>query len=291
MKNGNDNPRPGKHELVVALGQQMYRIERPFGRFDARGALVSDVACDSRGHVFVLLRSDPLVDAPSDPVIELDPEGTMVGSFGTGEVADAHMMCFDRHDRLFVVDRDLHQIVGFDRSGRVVARIGERGRPGSPFMHPSALAFAPDGSFYVADGYAACRVHRFSPDGALLCSWGERGDGPGQFTTPHGIWVLADGRVLVADRENDRVQTFSPTGEPLDAWRHLPRSMDIWSDAAGRIYVTDQAPRLTRFDESGNVTGCCRPVLNAGHGISGDTKGHLYLAEVSPSRITRMVPL
>lgn len=281
----------GKPELIVALGRDAFRVERPFGRFNAGGALVSDVACDSRGHVFVLLRSDPMVDAPADPVVELDPEGNMVGSFGAGEVSDAHMMAFDRQDRLFVVDRDSHQIVAFDRSGRVVARVGERGRPGSPFSHPSALAFAPDGGFYVADGYGACRIHRFSPDAILLGSWGERGDGPGQFTTPHGIWVLADGRVLVADRENDRVQVFSSTGEALGAWRHLPRSMDIWSDAAGRIYVTDQVPRLTRFDENGSVTGCCRPVLNGGHGICGDSQGHLYLAEVSPSRITRLVPL
>jgi sugar lactone lactonase YvrE len=284
------NNRSSPAELIVALGEQLYRVERPFGRFDTGGAIVSDVACDSRGHAFVLLRSDPLVDPVRDPVIELDPAGHVVRSFGAGEIADAHMMAFDGRDRLFVVDRDSHQIVAFDRQGAVAMRIGERGRPGHPFAHPSAIAFAADGTIYVADGYGACRVHRFAADGSPLSGWGERGDGPGQFTTPHGIWVLPDGRVLVADRENDRVQVFSPEGAPLAMWRHLPRAMDIWSDADGHIYVTDQVPRLTRYDASGRVTGCCRPVLNAAHGLWGDAQGRLYLAEVSPSRITRLVP-
>lgn len=277
--------------LSVQLGQTRYRVERPFGAFQIGAALVSDVACDSRGHAFVLLRSDSQIDAATDPIIELDATGAVVRSFGKGEVQDAHMLAIDANDSLYVVDRDAHQIVIFDQTGARCGTIGERGFPDRPFAHPSALAFGPDGSIYVADGYGAHRVHHHSADGALVRTWGSRGDGPGEFSTPHGIWVLADGRVLVADRENDRVQVFSGEGRPQGEWRGFPRPMDIWSDAAGHIYVTDQVPRLTRLDSAGRVTGCCRPVLNGAHGIWGDAQGRIYLAEVSPSRLTRLVPV
>ena len=282
---------PPAHQLHVALGDVRYRVERPFGTFERGTALVSDVACDSRGHVFVLLRQDPLVDRPAPTVIELDPEGGIVGAIGEGLIADGHMLAIDREDRLLVVDRDAHQIVVLDRSGELLWTIGDRHRPGRPFAHPSAVALAPDGTVYVADGYGASRIHRFDPEGTLLASWGSPGNGAGQFTTPHGLWVLADGRVLVADRENDRVQAFSATGEWLATWTDFSRPMDIWSDSEAAVYVTDQVPRLSRLGPDGTLTGRCRPVLNGAHGICGDAQGRLYLAEINPSRVTRLVPV
>jgi sugar lactone lactonase YvrE len=279
------------HPLHVALGDALYRVERPFGVFARGTALVSDVACDSRDHVFVLLRADPLVDRPAPAVLELDSEGALVGAIGEGLIADGHMLAIDRDDRLFVVDRDAHQIVVLERTGALLWTIGERHRPGRPFAHPSAVAFGPDGTLYVADGYGASRIHRFDPAGTLLGSWGSPGNSPGQFTTPHGLWVLADGRVLVADRENDRVQAFSATGDWLATWTDFPRPMDLWSDPEGAVYVTDQVPRLSRLSPDGALTGRCRPVLNGAHGICGDAMGRLYLAEVNPSRVTRLVPV
>ena len=281
---------PPDRRLQVVLGDTLYSVERPFGAFERGTALVSDVACDSRGHVFVLLRQDPLVDRPAPAVIELDPAGGQVGAIGEGLIADGHMLAIDSEDRLFVVDRDAHQIVVLDRTGELLWTIGERHRPQRPFAHPSAVAFGPDGSLYVADGYGASRLHRFAPEGILLVSWGSPGNGPGQFSTPHGLWVLADGRVLVADRENDRVQAFSASGEWLATWTDFPRPMDVWSDPDGAVYVTDQVPRLSRLSPDGTLTGRCRPVLNGAHGICGDAQGRLYLAEISPSRITRLVP-
>lgn len=282
---------PGDRRLFVTLGSQRYRVERPFGDFDRGRALVSDVACDSRGHVFVLLRLDPLVDAPADPVIELDPKGAFVRSFGAKDILDAHMLAVDPEDRVVVVDRDAHRLVFFGPDGRVTRTIGSPDRPGEPFSHPSSVAFDAEGSFYVADGYGASRVQHFAAAGDLVGSFGRRGKAPGEFSTPHGVWVAGDGRVLVTDRENDRLQVFSAEGEPLDAWPDLPRAMDVWSDADGSVFVTDQVPRLSRYDRDGNLVGSCRPVLNGAHGIWGSADGTLFLAEVNPSRITRLTPV
>ncbi len=65
-----------------------------------------------------------------------------------------------------------------------------------PFNRPTRAAVSPLGDIYVSDGYGQHRVHRFSPDGTLLLSWGEEGSGPGQFTLPHGVFASQDGRVL-----------------------------------------------------------------------------------------------
>ncbi|HIN72807.1 MAG TPA: 6-bladed beta-propeller, partial [Dehalococcoidia bacterium] len=80
------------------------------------------------------------------------------------------------------------------------------------------LAVAANGDIFVADGYANCEVHRFSADGKHLKSWGSPGSGPGEFTLPHGAWVDSKGQVLIADRENNRIQVFSQDGDFISQW-------------------------------------------------------------------------
>lgn len=275
--------------LRVALGGVVYRVERPWGDLPVGRGLVSDVACDARGHVFVLIRRDTYVDADAPAVVELDPQGNRLAAWGGAEIADGHMLTLAPDGRVFVVDRDAHQIVVFERHGARVGALGERHRPGAPFNHPSGVAVAPWGDIYVADGYGAARVHRFAADFTHLTSWGRPGAGPGQFTTPHALWATEDGRVLVTDRENDRVQVFDREGGFLAAWNGFPRAMDVFADASG-IYVTDQVPRLTLLRPDGAPDSLCRPVLNGGHGVWRDAMGRIYLAELAPTRITRLVP-
>ncbi len=71
---------------------------------------------------------------------------------------------------------------------------------------------------FITDGYGNARVHKFSADAKYLFSWGEPGTAPGQFNLPHGVWIDRRGRVLVADRENDRVQVFDQSGKLLTVW-------------------------------------------------------------------------
>jgi DNA-binding beta-propeller fold protein YncE len=276
--------------LIVALGSARYRVERPWGELPGGRALVSDVACDARGHVFVLLRHDSSLDPDLPAVLELAPDGRRLAAWGGAEIADGHMLTVAPDGRVLVVDRDAHQIVVFDGSGKRVGALGERHAPGAPFNHPSGVAVAPWGDIYVADGYGAARVHRFAADFSPLGVWGEAGIAPGRFSTPHGIWATADRRVLVTDRENDRVQVFSDAGTFLAAWSGFGRPMDVCADAAGRILVTDQVPRLHLLAPDGTPLGMCRPVLNGGHGVWCDDAGRIFLAELSPSRLTRLVP-
>jgi len=275
--------------LTVALGDVRYRVERPFFAHAQPGG-ITDVAVDKADMVHVLIRHDTLVAGGHPAVVTLNGQGEAIASWGGDIIADSHMLTAHPDGRIFIVDRDAHEVVicsGRRRSGG----LGRRHQPLRPFNHPTAVAFCPKGSIYVSDGYANHKVHRFSPRGELIHSWGELGDGPGEFMNPHSIWVQPDGRVIVADRENDRLQVFSPDGQFLDIWRGFVKPLDIWGDASGRLYVTDLVPSLTLLANDGQRLGRCRPVLNGAHGISGDSSGNLYLAEPSPSRITRLTPI
>jgi peptidylglycine monooxygenase len=276
-------------EFVVTLAEQRYAVERPWGELPAGLELgyVSHVALDSQGCVYVYQRADP-------PVVVFDPAGAYLRSWGSQVIADAHGMFITPDDRVLLVDRDAHQVLIFDVEGQLLSSLGDRHRPRheAPFNHPSDIAVAPDGEIYVSDGYGNSCVHRFTADGRWLQTWGRPGTGPGEFTTPHAVWVDREGRVLVADRENNRVQVFTRDGVFLDAWGDFFHPMDIYVDGAGAVYVTDQIPRLSKLTPNGRLVGRCRPVLYGAHGLWGDASDHLYLAELPPpDRITRLVPL
>jgi peptidylglycine monooxygenase len=280
----------GRQRLRVALGADLYEVERPFGDLAGRGGKVTDVAVDLSGHVHVLLRRDPLAEEPGPAVVVLDADGRHLGAWGE-EIADAHMIACDPQGRLWVVDRDAHEIVAFDAEGRRLESLGHRHAPGVLFNHPADVAFGPGGDLFVADGYGHGFVHRFDRALTQKKRWGGVGVAPGTFLTVHGIWACADGRVVVVDRENDRLQVFDGDGALLGIVTGFYRPSDIWGDAAGRLYVTDAIPTLTRLAPDLTPDGRCRPVLNGAHGLWGGPDGMLYLAEGNPSRITRLVPV
>lgn len=278
--------------LYVALGAQRYRIERPWGDLPLNGpGRISDVACDGAGRVYVQFRQDPYVDAPAPGIVVLSPEGKRLAAWGES-IQDGHMFTVHPDGRVFVVDRDAHEVVIFSAEGERLGGLGARHRPGDPFNAPCDVAFAPNGEIYVADGYANARIHRFAPDGTPMPGWGRPGRGPGEFCTPHSVWVLEDGRVVVCDRDNSRLQVFTAEGRHLTDITDTHKPMDVHGGPDGGFYVTDQVPRLSLFDGAGRLVGRCRPVLNGAHGMWRDSRsGVIYQSEQNPNRLTRLVPI
>jgi hypothetical protein len=250
---------------IVCLGGRRYAVQRHFCRMpsDLLPARVSQVAVESSGRVHVLRRGEP-------PVFVYEPDGTFVRSYGAGEIFDSHGISIDVWDRVWVVDRDAHQIVVFDLSGQPILRIGERHRPKweAPFNHPTRAAVALDGAVFVADGYGNARIHEFSAEGEWRSSFGEVGAGQRQFMTPHSLIVDREQRLLVCDRENDRVQVFNRDGKWLADWKGLCRPMDLCERDDGVILVTDQVPSVTAFAADGARIDRSRPSLNGAHGIT-----------------------
>ena len=274
--------------LHVGLGEQIYRVERPFGSLppSIEFGMISKCAVDAEGRLYICQRSDP-------PVIVFDGDGAFVRSFGDGQIADSHGIAISADQRVLVVDRDRHKVLCFDRQGTLLFALGD-GEPHfrTPFNHPTDVVQAPNGDIYVSDGYGNTRVHRFSAEGELKQSWGEPGTGPGQFTTPHGIKALPDGRILVGDRENNRIQVFDADGVYQSEWHGFFHPMEIHVDPDRElVYVSDQIPRVHALTTEGRLVGACKPVIAQGHGMSGDSEGNLYFVETRVPVITKLIPL
>jgi DNA-binding beta-propeller fold protein YncE len=249
-------------------------------------------------------------------------DGTFVRTWGEGMFSDRlHGLTMHPDGTLFVVDDGGHSVRHFTTDGKELAPVGPVGkasdtgydgsnlatiaRSAGPYNRPTNIAVAPNGDLYVSDGYGNARVHHFSPDGKLIRSWGEPGTGPGQFNISHGICVLPDGRVLVADRENDRIQVFDAAGTYLKEWPaqrptqlvpgpdgrlyvaelwwrkglKTPKGDEITSDRYGRVSIMDTDGRVLARVGGGppNTPGN----FTAPHGIAVDSRGDVYVAEVT----------
>jgi hypothetical protein len=120
------------------------------------------------------------------------------------------------------------------------------------FGQNASLAFLPDGSFLLADGYTNSRIVKFSADGEYIMEWGELGSGPGQFNLVHGVDVDREGRVYVADRGNSRVQVFTGNGEFIDEWPDIFFPVDVSIDVNDGVWVTSAVlNRIMKYSTNG----------------------------------------
>ncbi|QRF55595.1 6-bladed beta-propeller [Variovorax paradoxus] len=262
-------------DFFMTDGQSDYRMVRPWQKPSPRGnvGVISQLALDSRGRVFVLQRSSP-------QLLIYGPDGELDTIYENPRLTSGHGLFIDGADNVYLVSYDAHQMLALDAALETRFELGHFNAPrwGAPFNHPTDVAVAPDGEIYVSDGYGNACVHRFSAEGRHLQTWGGVGQGPGEFSTPHGVWVLADDRVAVCDRDNDRIQLFDREGRYLTQWTGLLRPMDIWSNGS-EVFVTEQAPRVSRLDLSGAVLGRFRTFGVYGHGLWGAADGSLFVAE------------
>jgi hypothetical protein len=209
---------------------------------------VAGVATDSRDRLFVFNRGD-------HPVIVFDRDGTFLGSWGEGVFARPHGVTIGPDDVVYCTDDLDHTVKKFTPEGRPLMTLGTSGCPsdtgatsidfrtirqsGLPFHFPTNLALASDGSLYVADGYGNARIHKFDMHGRHLFSWGEPGGGPGEFRVPPGIAVGPGDTVVIADRENSRLQFFGPDGRFLKEWTDIARPCQVAIDRSGIVYVAE----------------------------------------------------
>lgn len=171
------------------------------------------------------------------------------------------------------------------------------------FARPTDVAFAANGDVYVADGYDHARVARFSKDGRFLDDFGEHGFGKGQLDTPHGIAIDETGRIYVADRENARIQVFSPDGAYVTEWKGgaLGRPWAIRFGADGYFYVVDggdqdpDRPRghVIKLDHEGHIVdrfgtfGDGPGEIDWGHGIAVGADGSVYVVDLEGGRVQK----
>jgi sugar lactone lactonase YvrE len=242
-------------------------------------------------------------------MIVFDREGNFLRSWGERLFTRAHGLHIGPDEHLYCTDDGDHTVRKCTLEGKVVLTIGIPGKPaayvsGEPFNRCTHTALSPRGDIYVSDGYGNARVHKYSPDGKLLKSWGAPGCDPGQFNIPHNICADADGWVYVADRENHRVQVFDGDGKYETQWNNMHRPCGLCSDAgrAPLFYIGELGPtmpvnrdipnlgpRISVVDNQGKLLGRMGDVragtrldqFVAPHGLAVDSRGDLYVGEVS----------
>ena len=264
---------------------------------------VGGVGVDSADRVYVFGRGE-------HPMIVFDREGNFLTSWGEEVFRFAHAVTMGPDDTIYCTDALDHTVKKCTLEGDVLMTLGVPGesspyQSGRPFNRCTHVALDPDtGEIYVSDGYGNSRVHKYSPDGTLLFSWGEPGTDPGQFNVPHNICTDKNGYVYVADRENHRLQVFDRTGRFETQWVNMHRPCGLFMEGGSeeRLYVTEFGPgtgvsedlpnagprvdvystdgrRLARIGDREAVD--TSSLFIAPHGIALDSRGDMYVGEVS----------
>ena len=263
---------------------------------------VGGVGADARDNVYVFSRG-------AHPMMVFDRDGNFLRSWGEGLFPRAHGVTMGPDETMFLTDDGDHTVRKCTLDGKVLFTLGTSGKPapfmsGDPFHRCTHVAIDPrNGDFYVSDGYGNARVHKYTPDGKLLFSWGESGTDPGEFNIVHNIATDKDGWVYVADRENHRVQVFDPNGKFETQWVNMARPCGLYLDqSSGLAYIGElgaaigpnaQArklgPRVSIYNTEGRVLarlgegpeGEEPGLFIAPHGICIDSRGDIYVGEVS----------
>ena len=266
---------------------------------------VAAVTVDGNDNVYVFNRGE-------HPMMVFDKDGNFVKSWGEGVFSRAHGVSLGPDDTLYCSDDGDHTVRQCTLDGDVLMTIGIPGNPaplfsGDPFNRCTHTALDPKtGDIYVSDGYGNSRVHKYSPDGKLLFSWGAPGTDPGEFSIAHNIVTDADGYVYVADRENHRIQIFDANGNFEEQWPNVHRPCGLYISPEQHIYVGELGwgmgvqrnvpnigPRVSVLDRRGNTLarlgngyGTDVGQFISPHGIAVDSSKNIYVGEVSHTNIS-----
>jgi hypothetical protein len=252
---------------------------------------VSAVAHDSADRLYVFHRG-------KRPILVFDKDGRFLRSWGDEQIKFAHGLRLDADENVWVTDIAFHQVIKYDREGKVLMTLGTKGEKGDgngQFNKPTDVAVARSGDIYVSDGYGNSRVVKFSKDGKFIKTWGKKGKGPGEFNLPHAICLDAKGQVCVGDRENSRVQIFDPEGTFVAEWKEggSPYGLLV---AGTRMFVVDGVrSHVTVLDAAGKAVGGWGDrgkepgQFATPHWASIDSKGAIYIAEVENARVQKFV--
>jgi len=228
--------------------------------------------------------------------------GELLRSWGGNMFVMPHGLSIDSKGNYWLTDVGLHQVFKYSPAGKLLLRLGEAGVRGGDRVHfdkPTDVAVAEDGSFYVSDGYGNSRIIEFSAQGKYLLEWGRKGSGDGEFNIPHNLELDNAGNVYVADRENKRIQVFTPNGRFIRKITSpdFGKITSLVFGANGRLYAADDANILGLLHRGSSVFEVpdnAEPRVIAGqagwfHAIAVDNTGNLYAGDINKDKIFKFL--
>jgi len=309
--------------LLLVAGEgpaaETYEWVRGWGRGPDAKPLGNTHGCivvDSRDRIYLNTDSE-------DAVVVFDADGQRVGTWGKELAGGLHGMALVRvegEEQLLLTHIGRHQVLGATLAGQVLWTLDYPAESGlyqkADDYRPTSIAPLPQGGFLVADGYGASWIHQYDAERKYVRSFGGPGTELGKLRCPHGIWIDTRGEtpvLLVADRENNRVQVFDLEGKPLrevkDVEHDLLRRPCHMHPFGRELVVADLAGRVTLLDASlgliGHLGDNPDPAKRAQNGVpvsdwrdgefisphcaNWDSAGNLYVTDwVSAGRITKL---
>jgi len=301
--------------MTLGSGDHQYEVQHDWAKLPASVQLgyTHGVVEDSQGRIIVHNRS-------KDAVAFFDADGKFIKSWGARFEKGAHGLQLSKEgseEFLFLSDPEGHEVVKTTLDGEEILRLGVPEQSGvypDPTRYkPTNTAVAPNGDFYVGDGYGLSYIHQYDKKGGYIRTWGGKGAEAGQTNCPHGIWIdQRDGNahVLVADRANARLQKFTLDGKHIgfvnDELRY-PCHFDVRGkellipDLHGRVTIFDgdnklithlgDYPEIWKQKGYPNLPQDMRlpGKFISPHGACWDHSGNIYVVEwISDGRITKL---
>lgn len=260
-KSGNSNP-------VIGHGELRYECIHNWGELPSsiKWETTHGVCVDAEGLIYI--KHQGLGKNVMDTIVVFDPKGKFVRSFGKSYYPGGHGIDLRKEgseEFLYLCDVAHRQVIKTTLKGEEIWKIGFPKEPNvykdASGYRPTNVAFAPDGGFYVADGYGSHFIHQYDKDAKWVRTWGGAGKEPGKMQTPHGIWLdNRPGRqpaLVVADRANARLQYFTLDGKHLGFVNEVlfPAHFDIRGEV---LLVPDLHARVSLFDKDN------KPIVHLG---------------------------
>jgi len=217
-------------------------------------AAVTAVETAPDGAIYVIHRcsANSCAGRPEPPILKFDKSGKLLKSWGEGMFVFPHGATVDAQGNLWVTDARIengkgYQVFKFNPDGKILLTLGKVGVAGTEpglFDEPTDVAVAPNGDIFVTEGHSGGtagndRISKFSKDGKFIKSWGRKGSGANELASPHTIAIDSRGRLLVGDRDNNRIQIFDQDGRIQTTWRQYGRPSGIAITKDDTIYVAD----------------------------------------------------
>ena len=298
----NSNDRPNPYTRIEPFGAP------PPGN-DGEWAAVTGVEGGPDGALYVFHRchANSCVDRPEPPLVKLDPEtGERLATWGEGLMSFPHGFHIDHEGNVWTTDTGAgggpggHLVRKFSPDGELLMTLGEDGVAGDEpglFREPTDVVVSPDGTIFVTEGHqkngAYARLTKLAADGAFIARYGSTGQGHLQLSEPHGIAMDTEGRLFIADRDNNRLMIWDQDGNYIDQWTQFGRPSGVYIDQTDTIYVADseswgpENPGWLKGIRIGSaITGQVHyflediesrdPAHSGAEGIGVDTLGNVY---------------